>query len=266
MEKKTFKLWENGAPYYDKSISQEEPSLTWYPAENTDEIKGCIIVLPGGGYAMRADYEGGDISMMLSRNGYHSFVLNYRVTPYHHPAEISDALRAIRFVRYNAKSFGIKKDKIAILGFSAGGHLAVSAAEHFDYGLSTGDEIDRESSRPDGVVLCYAVSTLLGKYTHVPSRINLLGYEEEDDIAYKLSGPENVRDDMPPVFIWHTFEDTCVPVENALMMTSALKKKNIPTELHIFPTGEHGLGLSDANPHTAQWISLLCKWLEFYKF
>ena len=132
MKKQTFKLWENGTPYYEPSYGQPETTVTFYPAD-VQGPAGCVIVFPGGGYSIRAEHEGKDICEMLNANGYHAFVLNYRLAPYKHPAELTDALRSVRFVRYNAEKFGIKKDKIAILGFSAGGHLAVTAAEHFDY-------------------------------------------------------------------------------------------------------------------------------------
>lgn len=265
MERKQFKLWENGTPFYNESYGQPETTVTWYPAD-VKEPTGCVIVFPGGGYGMRAEHEGKNISEMLNQNGFHSFVLNYRVAPYNHPAPLEDALRAVRFVRYYADSFGIHKNKIAVLGFSAGGHLAITAAEKFDYGKSDGDEIDKQNSRPDAAVFCYPVCTLLGEYTHKGSVKNLLGTDEPTDLAYKLSGELNARDDMPPCFIWHTFGDTCVPVQNSLMLADALRKKNIPVEMHLFPDGPHGLGLAEKIPHTAQWAPLLCNWLRHQQF
>lgn len=264
MERQQFKLWENGTPYYNAEYGQPEPTVTWYPAENSKK-RSCVIVFPGGGYAIRAEHEGKDICEMLNSDGYHAFVLNYRVAPYKHPAELSDALRAVRFVRYNADRFGIDKDKICVLGFSAGGHLAITCSEHFDYGDPSGDEIDRVSSRPDGSVFCYPVSTLVGEYTHVGSRENLLGKEEgEGELAHKLSGQISARDDMPPAFIWHTFGDTAVPVQNSLMLADAMRKKNVPVEMHLFPEGSHGLGLAPSVPHTSQWAPLLCRWIKDY--
>ncbi len=257
-----FKLWENGTPYYDPEIPQPETTMTWYPAD-VNEPKGCVIICPGGGYSGRAAHEGMGYAEYLNQNGYHAFVLNYRVAPYRHPAELTDALRAIRYARFHAEKFGIKPDKIAIMGSSAGGHLAVTAGEHFDYGLENGDEIDRVSSRPDGLILCYPVVSLVSEFTHRGSRYNLIGNPGDEELAKKLSGELSVRDDMPPTFIWHTFADAGVPVENSLLLGCALKKKNIPTEIHILPTGGHGLGLAPSNPHTAQWARLLCNWLEF---
>lgn len=215
---------------------------------------------------MRAEHEGKNIAEMLNENGLHSFVLNYRVAPYKHPAPLEDALRAVRFVRHYAEKFGIHKNKIAVLGFSAGGHLSITAAEQFDYGKNGGDSIDSESSRPDAAVFCYPVCTLLGEYTHKGSVKNLLGTDEPTDLAYKLSGELSVREDMPPCFIWHTFGDTCVPVQNSLMLADALRKKNVPVEMHVFPDGPHGLGLAEKYPHTAQWSQLLCNWLKHLQF
>ncbi len=265
MERKQFKLWENATPFYNESYGQPEPTLTWYPAE-AEEPRGCVIVFPGGGYGMRVEHEGKAISEMLNKHGFHSFVLNYRIAPYKHPAPLEDALRAVRFVRYYADSFGILKNKIAVMGFSAGGHLAVTAAEKFDYGKSEGDEIDRQSSRPDAAVFCYSMCTLLGEYKNKITVKNLLGTDEPTDIAYNLSGELNARGDMPPCFIWHTFGDTVVPVQNSLMLADALRKKNVPLEMHLFPDGPHGLGLAEKIPHTAQWVPLLCRWLKYLQF
>lgn len=245
---------------FDPSIGQEEPSITPYLLSG--EQNSCVIVCPGGGYEYRADHEGEPIAQMLNDNGISAFVLNYRVAPYHHPVELMDAKRAIRYVRFHAKRFGIDPEKIGILGFSAGGHLTTTALEHFDYGCDDGDEIDRVSSRPDAGVLCYAVISLVN-CTHIGSRMKLLGaYDNHSVLPAELSGELSVRDDMPPVFLWHTAADTCVPVQNSLNMALALQQKKIPYELHIFPDGEHGLGLAQQMPGADQWPALLAKWLH----
>ncbi len=263
MEK--IKLWENGTPYYNSEYGHPETTVTWYPAEG-NEPKGCIIVCPGGGYSGRAPYEGDGYAEFLNEKGYHAFVLNYRVKPYQYPAEFEDVLRSIRFARYNAEKFGIDSNKIAIMGSSAGGHLAVLASEHFDYGKEDGDEIDRVSSRPDLSILCYPVVSLVEPYSHFGSRDNLLGNPCDEELAVKLSGEKSVRDDTPPTFIWHTFDDTCVPIENSLYYACALREKKIPAELHVFPSGNHGLGLAKNNPHVAQWKELLINWLKLNDF
>ncbi|MBR2460740.1 MAG: alpha/beta hydrolase [Clostridia bacterium] len=265
MEREYIKLWDNGTPYYDPDFGQPETTVTPYLAEGEGK-RGCVIVFPGGGYAMRAEHEGEPIAKMLNEIGVHAFVLNYRVAPYKHPAELEDALRAIRWVRYHAEKYNIDPDKIGILGFSAGGHLAVSASTHFDYGRPGGDAIDAMSSKPNAAIYCYAVCTLERPYTHIGSRNNLLGENASPELVKQMSGPDAVREDMPPVFIWHTFEDTCVPVQNSVLMAMALREKSIPVEMHIVPHGSHGLGLAPALPHVAQWAPLLQTWLKYNNF
>lgn len=266
MEVKSINLWENGAPFFKEEFGQEQPSLTPYLTDSK-ETRGCVIVIPGGGYAMRAvDHEGTQIAKMINEAGINAFVLNYRYAPYRHPVELGDALRAIRWVRFHAQKYNINPNKIGILGFSAGGHLTVSASEHFDYGIENGDPIDKVSSRPDAAVYCYAVCSLEKPFSHFGSRDNLLGKDFDPKLAKSLSGEESVREDMPPAFFWHTFEDEAVPVENSLAMAMAMRKKKIPVEMHIFPEGKHGLGLAPEIPHTAQWATLLKKWLLKYGF
>ena len=180
--------------------------------------------------------------------------------------DVADVLRAVRYVRYHADKFNIDPDKIAVMGFSAGGHLANSALCAFDYGREDGDEIDRVSSRPDAVILCYAVISL-GKYTHADTRYNLLdGVKNADELAVKLSGELQVKDDTPPCFIWHTAEDSVVPVQNSLQLYNALCEKKIYSELHVFPYGWHGLGLSESMPNPAQWTGLVGNWLDLMGF
>lgn len=264
MEK--IKLWDNGTPYYDPALGQEETTLTPYLVKDGRKDKGLVIVCPGGGYAGRADHEGEPVAKMLNAAGISAVVLNYRVAPYRHPAPLTDANRAVRFVRYHAAAWEIDPKKIGILGFSAGGHLAVSACEHFDAGLVDGDEIDKESSRPDAGIFCYPVVTFHKPFAHIGSRNNLLGDEENKELDDLLTGEDNVPDDCPPCFLWHTAEDNGVPVENSLMLSAALSKKKIPFELHIFPKGWHGLGLAENNESVRQWAPLLVKWLKGYGF
>ena len=254
-------LWEENTPGFNKDYNQPVPSLTPYFAANSNGKKrGCIIVAPGGGYMGRAFHEGAPISQMLNTAGIHSFVLNYRVAPYKYPVQLYDINRAVRYVRYHADKFGIDKNKIGILGFSAGGHLCTMGIENFDYGIDDGDDIDKVSSRPDAGILCYAVISMVS-YVNEGSRDSLLGQNYDQNLAKQLSGENSVRDDTPPVFMWHTAGDSCVPVENSLNMAFSLSKKKIPFEMHIFPEGDHGLGLSESIPETAQWSVLLKKWL-----
>lgn len=257
------KLWENGTPLYNPEYGQEEPHLVSYVLENGKSDNPCVIVLPGGAYAGLAyDHEGKQICEMLNQNGYSAFYLMYRVTPYKHPCMEYDAKRAIRLVRYNAEKLGIAPDKIGIMGFSAGGHLTCMAGLRFDYGLTDGDEIDKVSSRPDSVAPCYAVASLDKAITHMGTRNNLLGEDCSDELAAVFSSENIVPDDAPPFFIYHTAEDNAVPMENSLRLAKALVDKKIPCSLHVFPYGDHGLGLAKDYPLTRDWSELLIKWLN----
>ena len=255
------KLWENGSPLFDESIGQEEPSITPYLIK-TDTPVGAVIVFPGGAYHIRAPHEAEPIAKMLNKAGINAFVLNYRTAPYHYPAMLYDEQRAIRYIRHHAKEFNTNPDKIGVLGFSAGGHLAVMAMQQYDLGLTDGDEIDRVSCRPDAAVLCYPVVSLLKEgHGHIGSACNLLGdYTEE--MARKLSGELNVKDTDPPVFFWHTSDDAAVHVANSLNLGVQLREHNIPFEMHIYPHGKHGLGLAEEDEVVSQWANECCKWLK----
>lgn len=255
-----YRLWEKDTPYFDESAGQSAPALTPFLV-NSKEKRGAVIVLPGGGYAIRADHEGAPIAQMINKAGVNAFVCSYRVAPYCQPVETGDALRAVRYVRYHAEKFNILPDKIAVLGFSAGGHLAVMTCEHFDYGRDDGDEIDKVSSRPDAGIFCYPVVTFRDPYTHEGTRQNLINCRNYQLESY-FSGELMVPNDMPPAFIWHTATDGGVSVENSLMLATAMKMRNIPVELHVFPHGDHGLGLAEGDPSVSQWAKLLQTWLR----
>lgn len=261
---KNYILWENGAPLFDESIGQAQPSVDAYILPGS-KVRGAVIVCPGGGYSHRAEgHEGADICEYFNSLGLNAFMLKYRLAPYCYPAELYDIQRAVRFVRFNAEKFNIDPEKIGVMGFSAGGHLAVMGIEQYDNGLESGDEIDRVSCRPDFGILCYAVCTLDQPYSHVGSAYNLLGkeaYENDKELVAKLSGENSVPDDCPPVFIWHTGEDDCVPVMNALKMAEVLSEKRIPYELHIFPKGPHGIGLAKDWKGADRWPEQLAGWL-----
>lgn len=246
-------LWPGEAPYTAHSPGQAQPSITEFRVEGS---RGAVVVCPGGGYAMKADHEGGPIAEMLNKAGISAYVLDYRVTPCHHLAPLGDALRAIRIVR----SMGY--EKVAILGFSAGGHLTCSAATLYTPGNPDAeDPIERLSSRPDAFIPCYAVVSFM-QFPHCGSRRNLLGDACDDQkLARRFSAEQNVTADTPPAFLWHTSTDNCVPVENSLLLAGALSANGIPFELHVFPEGEHGLGLAPDRPDVARWAELCQNWL-----
>lgn len=258
------KLWKGETPHYIESHGQPEPFLTPYLLKN-GKTNGAVIVFPGGGYSRHSQHEAEPIARMLNEAGFSAFVLHYRLSPYRHPAMLADALRAVRYVRFHAERFSIDPEKIGIIGFSAGGHLASTVIGHYDAGRTDGDEIDKISSRPNAAALCYAV-ILLGDERHIGSKLNLLGQNPEPRIVSLLSGENNLKDDCPPIFLWHTAEDEVVHVDNSLEMAMALKEKNIPFELHVFPHGIHGLGLAKTDPNVGQWVTLFVNWLRLNGF
>lgn len=247
-------LWKEDAPYTQFSPLQAQPSVTEYAVPGS---RGAVVVVPGGGYCMKADHEGAPIAEMLNQAGVSAYVLDYRVKPCHMLAPLSDAKRAIRLVR----SMGY--EKVAILGFSAGGHLTCTAATLYDAGdPDAADPLERLSSRPDAFIPCYAVVSF-GAYTHGGSRESLLGQENANnwELVRKFSNELHITPDTPEAFIWHTAADQAVPVENSLNLALALSAQGVPYEMHIFPQGQHGLGLAEEFEDVKQWVPLLQKWL-----
>ena len=260
-------LWENGAPRYDASFEQKEPALTPYLV---DGAKGAVIVCPGGAYRGLAAHEGEPIALALNAGGISAFVLRSRLTPYHFPVEMWDVQRAIRVVRARAAEFGIDLNKIGVLGFSAGGHLAGMAATMYDdvdATIENGDAIDAVSCRPDAAVLCYPVVSMIESCKHEGSCQNLTGYEDAPaDVRARLSLERRVSDTTPPVFLWHTAADTGVPVDNSLLFARAMHAHQRPFSLHVYPDGPHGLGLAKDTPLTCGWMDEAIKWLKNLEF
>ena len=258
-------FWE-GKVSHDLLESDFIPSLTPFLLES-DGPTSAVIVCPGGGYGMRADGEGEPVARWLNACGISAFILNYRVAPHKHPAPFSDAQRALRYVRYHAEKWGIKKEKIGILGFSAGGHLAATLGTHSDEGnVQAEDPVEKESSRPDVMVLCYPVITLQSPYRHEGSMVNLLGENPDEKLLASLSNDLQVSRETPPTFLWHTADDNSVPVENSLLFAGALSKADIPFDLHIFEQGPHGMSLADEDEHVRQWQTQCMLWLKKHHF
>jgi acetyl esterase/lipase len=229
------------------------------------ETRPAVIVIPGGSYTYLAtNHEGRQVANFLNGMGLTAFVLRYRLGPkYHHPVELGDAQRAIRMVRARAKEFGVKPDKIGVLGFSAGGHLASTAETHFDSGdASAEDPIDRVSSRPDFAVLCYPVIFMSGEYAHAYSRQNLLGDNPSPELVKEVSNELLVTKDTPPTFLWTSSTDTGVPPENSVAFYLALRKAGVPAELHVFAVAPHGVGLDLSDESVGEWGMLLRNWLR----
>ncbi|WP_239613622.1 alpha/beta hydrolase [Cohnella mopanensis] len=259
------RLWQDGAPGALGSGEEDIPAIKAFLAGETG--RGAVIVVPGGGYGMRADHEGDPIALWLNSIGIHAFVLRYRVAPYQYPCALKDVQRAVRHVRHHSTEWGINANKIGVLGFSAGGHLTASIGTMYDSGNpSAADPIERQSCRPDAIVPCYPVITMKEPYTHGGSALNLLGANPDPALIESLSCESQVTPDTPPTFLWHTADDGAVPVENALFFASALSKNKVPFELHIYEKGRHGLGLADDDSHVASWSKLCGTWLQRQQF
>jgi acetyl esterase/lipase len=259
-------LWRNGAPGAVGDSPSDKPILTPYlPAQNPTHT--AIVVCPGGGYAMLAiDKEGTQIAHWLSDRGVAAFVLTYRYGPQnHHPVPLLDAQRAIRYVRSHASEDAIDPDRIGIMGFSAGGHLASTAGTHFDNGNPNAtDPTERVSSRPDFMVLAYPVISMQPGVTHNGSLHNLLGEQPSPMLEDELSNETQVTAQTPPTFLFSTTNDETVPVSNSVLFYEALLRAGVPAELHIFEQGSHGSGLAQADPQLRMWPILLQNWLHLH--
>ena len=258
-------LWVGGAPGAVGDEDADKPSLTFYLPEANKAIGTAVVVCPGGGYGFLAmDHEGKQVAQWLNSIGIAAFVLKSRLGPrYHHPAMLLDAQRAIRTIRSRAEEFHVSPKDIGIWGFSAGGHLASTAATHFDTGNpSAADPIDRASSRPDFAILAYAVISFATEYAHTGSRDNLLGRNPDPKLVELLSNEKQVTPETSPSFIFSTDADTTVPAENSVLFFLALRKAGVPAEMHIFQHGPHGVGLAATDQVLSEWTQCLANWLK----
>ncbi len=263
-------LWPDGAPGALGSSASDIPTLTPYLPDGTNSSGAAMVICPGGGYGALAPHEGNDYALWLNQHGVTCFVLKYRLgsNGYRHPAMLNDAARAVRWVRAHADEFKVDARRVGIMGSSAGGHLASTLVTHFDSGnASAKDPVERQSSRPDLGILCYAVISL-GEFTHQGSKNNLLGKTPAPELVKLLSNELQVTTNTPPCFLWSTFEDQAVPLENTLLFAEALRKNRVPFDLHIYQQGRHGIGLKAkppfANPHP--WAGDCLFWLKVQGF
>jgi acetyl esterase/lipase len=257
-------LWPDGAPGAQGRADADQPALTPFLMPAGRGTGAAVIVCPGGGYQnLSMEKEGTDIARFLNSIGVSAFVLRYRLGPrYHHPIELGDAQRAIRTVRTRAAEYRLMPDRIGIMGFSAGGHLAATAGTHFDSGnASASDAIDRAGSRPDFLILCYPVMSFQN-YVHQGSKRNLLGENPDPKLVENLSNETQVTAQTPPTFLFHTNQDTGVPPENSVLFYMALRKAGVPAELHIYERGPHGVGLAPTDQALSTWPSRLADWLR----
>jgi len=261
-------LWVGAAPGALGSEDTDMPTITVFLPRTVTPNTPAVIVCPGGGYrTLASNHEGRQVASYLNSLGVAAFVLRYRLGPrYHHPIELGDAQRAIRYVRSHAAEWRLDPARVGILGFSAGGHLAMTASTKFDAGaMGAADPVDRAGSRPDFAVLGYPVISMTEEWTHKGSRTNLLGETYDAELAKSLSGERAVTKETPPTFIFQTNEDTSVPAENAVHYYLALRKAAVPAEIHVFEKGPHGVGLANDDAALSEWSKLLANWLRVRK-
>jgi acetyl esterase/lipase len=262
------RLWADPAPGAHGDQADDVPTLTAFLPPPEKRNGASILVVPGGGYWTLSVPEGEGYGRWLAELGLCAYVLKYRIAMhgYHHPSMILDATRALRTVRHAAREQHLDLKRIAVIGSSAGGHLAATLLTHFDEGKKDAvDPIDRESSRPDLGILCYPVISFV-EYVHVSSRTLLIGEKPPDALARELSAELHVTDKTPPCFVWAAVDDDIVPVENSMLFASALRHAKVPFTLHLYEKGGHGWGLGDAVHPAPPWASECAFWLRERKF
>jgi acetyl esterase/lipase len=260
-------LWDHPAPGALGDKPADIPTITPYFPDPAKATGAALLICPGGGYVHLAPHEGAVYAQFFNDAGITAFVLTYRLgsNGYHYPAMFQDAARAMRMIRARAGEWKIDPHRIGVVGSSAGGHLASLLLTHFDAGKpGNADAIERESDRPDLGVLCYPVIEMTGSNSHVGSKSALLGPNPAPGLAEYLSSERQVTAGTPPCFIFQTWEDRTVPVENSLEFAAALRAHGVPFDLHIYQHGGHGMGLGTkvypGNLHP--WTSDCLFWLK----
>lgn len=255
--------------------SQPGAKLCTYILDASDELyiktRPLILLCPGGGYQYTSDREAEPLAMRFLAMGYHVAVLRYSCEPAVYPTALLELAQAMKLIHDYADEWNVIEDKIFVQGCSAGGHLAASlgAFWHEDW-LSEKSGVKKEWLRPAGLILCYPVITS-GEFAHRGSFEHLLGEQYTEEMLEKVSLEKQVTEQMPPVFVWHTFTDEAVPVENSLLLVSALRKQDVSTEFHMYPVGGHGLSACDEQTRAADgrrvqmecanWLELVQTWL-----
>ena len=277
-------LWPNGSiPNYQNSgeIEQKEitdcirlslvqqPDIAVYLPPKRCASGEAFLICPGGSYSVLSyDWEGIQIAKWLNSKGIAGIIVKYRLPNSKsniigHLSPLLDAKRAMRLVRHHAEDWNVKKDKIGVIGFSAGGHLAATLATRFDEGdKSTSDSIEKESCRPDFAGLIYPVITMKPPHVHESSKNNLIGLDATDEIAIQYSNELHIKHNMPPCFIIHAADDDIVKVENSLLMYQALKNKNVPVEMHLYHFGGHGFSLAIGKEYLQSWPDRFMDWFR----
>ncbi len=257
-------LWPDGAPGAKGTADTDQPWLWVYPAAKEIANGTAVVICPGGGYGILAvDHEGTQVAKWYNSIGVTAFVLKYRLAPYRHPVPMQDVQRAIQYVRSHAEDYKLSPKRIGVAGFSAGGHLASTAATHFVAAKPDAkDPVEQVSSRPDFAVLAYPVISMTQPFGHAGSKKNLLGDNPDEKLSRLLSNELQVTAETPPTFLFHTGDDTGVPVENALAFYAACRAAKVPAELHVYEFGPHGVGLAPGSTALFTWKNHLHDWLR----
>lgn len=269
-----------------KSIDGSDAQLIGYILDDNLDSKGlqhrpAILILPGGGFLRVSNREAEPVAMKFAAEGFHTFVLRYSLTPSTYPTQLLEAAEAMSLIRKNAKEWHVDAQKVAIIGFSAGGHVAANLATSVSDEVEEANGYAADDVRPNALMLAYPVISA-GKYAHKPTFDRLFGEvsndEERTELVNKLSLENHVDRKTPPVFVWQTITDQTVPVENSIMFVNACVEAGVSVEAHLFPKGPHGLALAvketakrDENgnvltefvqPEVQQWVKLACDWLH----
>lgn len=265
------RLWSGDAPEAIGATPADIPTISVLLPARWRSLRAGAVICPGGAYRLlMSSYEGDDIARWLNSFGLAGFVLHYRIAPrYRHPAPFLDAVRAVRYVRYHAARYGLNPDRIGIIGFSAGGHLASTVITHFDAGHPDArDPVERVSSRPDFAILGYPIITLEAPWTNAESLHDLLGPNPDPSLIQELSNDRHVTKETPPTFLFHTNEDRAVPAQNSILFMTALRDHGVESEIHVFEHGPHGAGLANGHglaprvPGLLSWSALAEQWLR----
>lgn len=267
-------LWPGNNAPHSSDGGEFQPSLDIFlhpAAAAANQPLGAVLIIPGGGYGGRAtDHEGYQIAAAVNRAGLHAFVLQYRVAPNTHPAPLLDVSRGLRLIRARAEEWLLNPRMLAVLGFSAGGHLAASISVlHRRYPFAEDDDLSgRFSNRPDATILCYPVITSDEAWAHKGSFANLLGPDATEEQRSEFSLEKHIDEETPSAFLFHTTGDAAVPVENSLLYATGMRRVGTPFEMHVFPGLPHGIGLGDGtneregSAHVGSWSKLAMGWLR----
>ena len=261
-----------------RKLKNSEAIISAYIPENSEEIninkkRETIIICPGGGYEFTSDREAETIALKFVAQGFNAVVVRYSIAPVRYPTALLELAETVRYVREKEKEWNVDTEKVIVCGFSAGGHLAGSLGVLWNNEIIEKYlDIKNEEVKPNAMILCYPVISS-GEFAHKGSFDSLLGEKEAEISRENLSLEKLVSIETPKTFLWHTFDDGTVPVQNSLLFSNALASNKVQFELHIYPSGVHGLGLCEEitamngrsehiNSHIASWFNLACQWIK----